>query len=88
MKKPKTKKQFIKKMKKELSLCDWDDLAYIIICLEHAMLTETDDKAMKLLEIKIEICESFKLDKVNNSFDMEYFMNKEFPYLEDEDFDY
>lgn len=88
MKTPKTKKQFIKIVTEEAKNSDWDDLAYLIMTIEHAILQEDDPKVLELLNIRLEICEEEKLNRVVDQFDMEYFMNKDFPDMEDDDFEY
>lgn len=75
---------------------DWDDLAYSIIVLEEAVRQEQqeckkneerDPNILKILELKLEIHEYEKASRVFNSFNMEYFLNKDFEDFEEEGYE-
>ena len=88
MAKKKTKKQVIDQFKNEAKSSDWDDLAFGIINIERLVAVEKDSKMLKLLKIRLEIFEAEKMSRVSDSFDMEYFMSKEFQHISEDDLDF
>ena len=77
-------KQHIQSAKK----CDWDSLALAIINLEQAEQKEKNPKQLELLRIKLKIYEAEKSSRVFESFDMEYFLNKDMEIFDDEGYDF
>lgn len=77
-------KQHIQSAKK----CDWDDLALTIINLEQAEKKEKDPKQLELLRLKLKVFEAEKSSRVFDSFDMEYFLNRDMEIFYDEDYDF
>jgi len=75
----KAKKDF----EKEAKSLDWDDLAFKIIMVEYAAMVEEDDNYLKLLELKLEILEDEKKNRLFDSFDMKDFLNKDYNNVED-----
>lgn len=75
----KAKKDF----EKEAKSLDWDDLAFRIITVEYMIIAEKDDNYLKLLELKLEILEDEKKNRVFETFDMQDFLNKEYHHVED-----
>lgn len=89
MAKKKTKKEIVKEFTNFAVNSDWDDLAYSIILIEHLLeFEEENPKMLKLLTLKLEICEKEKARRVEKTFDMTWFLSKEFPYLDEEDLDF
>jgi hypothetical protein len=81
----KTKREeLIKKHTQSAKKSDWDSLALSIIELEQIILKEKNSKQLKLLNLKLKIYEAEKNNRVFESFDMEYFLNKEMGILEDD----
>jgi len=76
MSKVKNEKTIRKELIKQVSKLDWDTLAYEIILLSTAVIIEEDGNFLKLLEIKLEIWEEEKKDRVSDTFSMENFLNK------------
>tara|TARA_R100000951_G_scaffold112718_1_gene113478 strand:- start:9889 stop:10152 length:264 start_codon:yes stop_codon:yes gene_type:complete len=76
-------KEELTKLAKQL---DWDDLAWEIIVLEAAVVAEEDDNYLKLLEIKLEIWEEEKKDRVSDRFSMEKFLNKGYSFVDSDTF--
>lgn len=60
---------------------EWCDLAETIITLEQCVAQEKNAKHLKILNLKLEIFENEKSQRVFNTFDLTYFLNKD-------DFDY
>lgn len=83
----KTKREeLIKKHTQSAKKSDWDSLALSIIELEQIISTTKQAKQLKLLNLKLKIYEAEKNNRVFESFDMEYFLNKDMSVFED-DFD-
>ncbi len=74
----KNEKSIRKELEKQAKAKDWDDLAHEIMLLETGIKLETDLKYIILLNIKLEIWEREKAYRVSNSFDMGYFLSKDF----------
>lgn len=74
----KNEKSIRKELEKQAKAKDWDDLAHEIILLETGIKLETDLKYLILLNIKLEVWENEKASRVSDSFDMNYFLNKDF----------
>lgn len=66
---------------------EWCDLAYEIMMLERSIEKDLikDPKQLKLLQLKLEIYESEKFDRISDSFDMGYFLTKEVGLYGEED---
>jgi hypothetical protein len=75
----------IKEFREQAKKQDWDELAYGITVMERAILLEKDDNYLILLKIRLKIWEEEKNSRVFDSFDMEYFLSKDFNEF-DEDF--
>jgi hypothetical protein len=82
------KKELIEQHIQSAKECDWDDLALTIIALEGAERKEKDPKVLELLKIKLKIYEAEKSSRVFQSFNMEYFLNKDMEIFEDGDYDF
>lgn len=74
--------QHVKNAKK----LDWDSLAFSIIELEQFLLKEKNTKQLKLLNLKLKIYEAEKASRIFNSFNMEYFLNKDMVILEEDEY--
>lgn len=74
-----------KKYTKQAKKTDWCDLAGVIMTLEECVRIEKKAKHLKILNLKLEIFEKEKSLRVFDSFDMEYFMSRDY---EDFDADY
>lgn len=75
----KTKNETLKDMLiKESKKRDWDELASDIINLEQCVKMEANAKQLKLLNQKLKIWEEEKKLRVFNTFDMEYFMSRDY----------
>lgn len=82
------KKKEIKKIYKKFAQnCDWDELASAIIDLELKITKTKNKKILKKLNIELEIYEEEKACRIYKSFDMEYFLNKDIEYFEEDPFD-
>lgn len=68
----------LKKYKKQAENSEWCDLADSIITLEKRISKEKKAKPLKILNLKLEIFEKEKASRVFNSFDMQYFISKEY----------
>lgn len=74
----KNEKAVRKELVKQAREKDWDDLAHEIMLLEIGVRLEEDFKYLILLNIKLEIWEEEKNSRVFDSFNMNFFLNKEF----------
>jgi hypothetical protein len=72
-----------KKYAQQAKNSEWDDLAFAIICLESKIEKEKSSKQLKLLNKKLEIFESEKESRVFGTFDMEYFLSKDYEEVSD-----
>jgi hypothetical protein len=70
-------KTLSKAYEKQAKASEWDDLAFSIMVLESSIYQEKDVKSLKLLRLKLEIFEEEKSSRVFDTFNMEYFLNKE-----------
>jgi len=75
----------IKQMSDAIVKLDWDDLAYAIIVTEYALLIEKVIKMIDLLTIRLELLEKEKKTRVSNTFNMERFMEKEYPVIDEDE---
>lgn len=84
----KSKKELSKKYKKFAKKSDWDTLAGAIIDLELKIQKTEGKRKINLLKFELEIYEMEKASRLFDVFDMEYFVNRDFEYFEDDPFDF
>lgn len=80
------KNELVKQHIQSAQKLDWDSLALAIIDLEKAIKQEGTHKQLKLLNLKLEIYEAEKSSRVFNSFDMEYFLNKDMDIFDEDEY--
>lgn len=66
-----------KEYEKQARESEWCDLAGSIITLEMCVAQEKDSNHLKILELKLEIFEKEKAQRVFSSFDLAYFLSKD-----------
>ena len=82
----KDKKIIINEFLEQAQSLDWDELASEIITIDLCMVSEGRPKFLNLLVLRLEIFEEEKMSRVSDSFDYEYFMNKDFAYFDEDMF--
>jgi hypothetical protein len=73
-----------KNLIKAASKTEWDKLAHDIIVLEMEISKAKNAKTLKSLKRKLKVWENEKRSRVENTFSMEYFMNKDMEIFETE----
>ena len=82
----KDKKIIIDEIIEQAKSLDWDDLASEIMTTDICMVSEVRPKFLNLLVLRLEILEEEKMSRVSDSFDYDYFMNKDFAYFDEDMF--
>ena len=84
-----TPQEYVSTFEKQAAELEWCDLAGMIILLENTVISkpvEITDKELELLTLKLEVFEAEKASRVFDSFDFEYFMNRDFDILGDDSY--
>jgi hypothetical protein len=84
-----TKKEQIEYFQLVAQNQEWCELADTIITIEQILSNPEvtkDSKQLKLLKIKLEICELEKANRLGKQFNSEHFINKNHDYYDGESF--